>query len=118
MTSPKVKSNEIDEPQVEEKINTCSTTTPLTRQKRNRDEEITFKSSRKYIHRIDGNNLSIPGTNKDSLTVPFWKQLNDKQLSFQFQTKEIGSFSLLNRADEKQCFDDKRYLRGKYSFFV
>ena len=56
---------------------------------------------------------------QDSLSVPFWKNLNRRQSSFEFQTTEIGSFSLLTRADEKECFEDKRYLRGKcfYIYF-
>lgn len=89
---------------------------PSTQDKRKRDEETSVGSSSKYRHTSDGNRSATTMIEQDSLSVPFWKHLNNRQSSIHFNTNEIGCFSLLTRGDEKECFEDNRYLRGKYSF--
>ncbi|CAF0725253.1 unnamed protein product [Rotaria sordida] len=115
MASAKTKSDEKDEPVIEEETGVFQRTiqqiSPSTKEKRKRNEEIPVESPKKCSHRSDGNRCSITEMKNNSLSVPFWKNLNHRQSSFQFQTHEIGYFSLLNRTDDKECFEDKRYLR-------
>lgn len=119
MANPKVKSQEKDQVIIEEDIGVFQRTIEQSSpSKRKRDEEIPDESPKKYTHTSHGNRsatTTIAPVKHDSLSVPFWKHLNGKSSSNQFQTTEIGSFSLLTRAEEKECFEDKRYLRGKYS---
>ncbi|CAF2999220.1 unnamed protein product [Rotaria socialis] len=89
---------------------------PSTNEKRKQYEDNLVESPRKCIHNSDGNRCLIKENKQSSLSVPFWKTLNRQQSSFQFQSNQIGYFSLLNRKDDKECFEDKRYLRVyKYS---
>jgi hypothetical protein len=122
MASAKAKPQEKDEFVIEEEAGVLQRTieqiSSSTKEKCKRDEDIPDESPNKYIHVSDGNRAATTTkrTEEYSLSVPFWKNLNYKQSSFQFQTTEIGSFSLFTRADEKECFEDKRYRRGKCSF--
>jgi hypothetical protein len=120
MADAKVKAQEKNELVIEEESGVFQHTTerisPLTKEKRKRDEDISVEPPSKYIHTSDGNRSATTVTKQDSLSVPFWKNLNRQQSSFQFQSNEIGCFSLLNRTDDKECFEDKRYLRGKCSY--
>jgi len=116
MANAKVKPQEKDEIVIEEEIGVFQRTIEQTSHKFIRDEETSGESSNNYIRVSDGNRSARTTTEHGSLSVPFWKHLNHKQPSVQFHTDEIGYFSLLNRADEKECFEDKRYLRGKIFF--
>jgi len=123
MASAKIKSHEKDEVIVEEEIGIFERTieqgtSSPKKEKRKRDDEFSITSPSKYKRNSDGNR-SAPTTTtaaveQYSLSVPFWKTLNRGKPPF--QTAEIGYFSLFNRAAEKECFDDKRYLRGKFSY--
>jgi hypothetical protein len=93
-----------------------TTTQQISPSKRKREEEIPTESSKKYMHTADNNRLATTTREQNSLRVPFWKDLNRRQSSSEFHTNEIGSFSLLTRDDEKECFEDKRYLRSKYFY--
>ncbi|CAF1535183.1 unnamed protein product, partial [Didymodactylos carnosus] len=55
----------------------------------------------------------IFSTSDSHLDVPFWKKIMSNRPFF--EPKEIGNFSLLNRGDTKECFEDDRYLR-KYIY--
>jgi hypothetical protein len=69
----------------------------------------------KSRHDVDRNrSASTAIVNDDSLSVPFWKQLNVRQGPNRFRTRSIGEFSLLTHNNTKQCFDDQRYLRSKF----
>jgi hypothetical protein len=116
MANAKLKPQEKD---IEEEIGVVQRTTQQVssskQEKRKRDEEIPAESPNKYMHGSDGNRSVTTTTRKqNSLRVPFWKDLNHRQSSAEFHTTEIGTFSLLTRADEKECFEDKRYLRSRY----
>lgn len=118
MTSTKPKSQEKDEVVVEEEIGVFERTieqvvsSSPTKQKCKREDEFPVMSPSKYRQTSDGNRSATTTTVKqDSLSVPFWKTLNRRRQS-SFQADEIGYFSLHSGADEKECFDDKRYLRG------
>jgi hypothetical protein len=117
MANVKVKPQETDGVVIEEEIGVFQRTTqqisPPKQEKRKRDEEIPAESPSKYMHVADGNRSATTTRVQDSLRVPFWKDLNRRQSSAEFHTTEIGSFSLLTRGDEKECFEDKRYLRSK-----
>ena len=106
-----------DDVVIEEEVGVIQRTiehrSPSTQEKRKRDEDGSFQSPNKYRHSSDGHR-SPAVAKQDFLTVPFWKQLNNRQPSVQFHTREIGSFSLLTRDDKKECFEDQRYLRGKF----
>jgi hypothetical protein len=122
MANAKVKPQEKDKLVIEEEIVVFQSTTeqisPSKTDKRKREEEIPAESPSKHKHVSYGNRSATTTMKEDSLSVPFWKHLNYKQSSGQFHTVEIGSFSLLTRADEKECFEDQRYLRGKcFSIF-
>ena len=109
MANVKVKLQEKDEE--ETGVIQRTTTEHISPSKRKREEEIPSESPKKYIHTGDNNRVA---TVQNSLRVPFWKELNRRQSSSEFRTNEIGNFSLLTRDDEKECFEDKRYLRSKY----
>ncbi|CAF3339487.1 unnamed protein product [Rotaria sp. Silwood1] len=115
MASAKVKSDEKDELVIEEEIGIFQRTTkqisPSSTQKRKQNDNARVESPSKYIHHSDGNRIATTGMKNNSLSVPFWKNLNHRQSSFQFETHEIGSFSLLSRTNDKECFEDQRYLR-------
>jgi hypothetical protein len=95
---------------------------------RKRTHESSHESPSKYRQSSDGNRtaIAVPTTTtttttaarEHSLSVPFWKQLNDKNAASQCETRQIGCFSLLKRTDDKECFEDKRYLRGTESVFL
>jgi hypothetical protein len=122
MASAKIKSPEKDEVIVEEEIGIFERrieqgTSSPKQEKRKRDDEFSVTLPSKYKRTSDGNRSATTTTaavEQYSLSVPFWKTLNRRQPPF--QTDQIGYFSLFNRADEKECFDDKRYLRGKCSY--
>ncbi|CAF1215856.1 unnamed protein product [Adineta ricciae] len=77
--------------------------------KRRRDDYHSVDSQNKYRQHSDGSRFATTTTEQDALPVPFWKHINRGQIAF--ETRDVGCFSLLNRADDKECFDDKRYLR-------
>jgi hypothetical protein len=122
MADAKVKTQEKEEVVIEEEVGVFQRTTerisPVIKEKRKREEESPVESPSKYVHTSDGNRSArtTTTTEQDSLSVPFWKHINRRDSSFQFQSNEIGSFSILRRTDDKECFDDKRYLRGKCSY--
>ncbi|UJR33888.1 hypothetical protein I4U23_021309 [Adineta vaga] len=84
--------------------------------KRPRYDQHSTEPPSKYRQHSNRNHIGMRTTvEQDVLSIPFWKHINRQQTFF--QTREIGYFSLLNRADDKECFDDKRYLRVyKYPF--
>lgn len=119
MAYAKAKPEEKNEYVIEEKTDKFQQGSSSTIHKHKRDEDITHESSSNYKRTSYGNRFSTTTVNnEDSLTVPFWKKLNYRQSSIDFHTNEIGNFSLLTHDNEKQCFDDKRYLRGKYLFLL
>jgi len=124
MANAKAKPQKKDEFVIQEEIGVFQRTikqiSPPIRDKRKRDDETSEESPTKYVHVSDGNRsaTTTKRMEEDSLSVPFWKNLNHQRSSFQFQATELGSFSLLTRADEKECFEDKRYRRGKCSSIV
>ncbi|CAF1271075.1 unnamed protein product [Rotaria sordida] len=122
MANAKIKSDEKDEPVIKEDIGVFQRTTqqisPSTQEKRKRNEDIPVESPRRYIHRSDGNRYATTEMKNNSLSVPFWKNLNHRQSSFQFQTHEIGYFALFNQIDDKECFEDKRYMSVGESDFI
>ena len=85
------------------------------KRKREDEEDGPNRSSNKYKHTADGNRTAVTtnSSSRRSLTVPFWKNINRRQSSGEIHTREMGTFSLLTRNNEKECFDDKRYLRSK-----
>ena len=52
------------------------------------------------------------------LKVPFWKQLNQRHGLSHLRTRHLGCFSLSIRNNIKECFEDKRYERGKNLFML
>lgn len=84
-------------------------------EKRKREDDTEKQSPKKYQHREDGSRAATATTHRNSLTVPFWKNLNRRQASTEFHTAEIGTFSLLTGDNTKECFDDQRYLRSNSS---
>jgi hypothetical protein len=122
MANTKLKPQEKDELVIEEEIgvfqHTIEQISPSRNEKRKRDDEIPSESPHKYTDISGRNRLAKKTIKQASLSVPFWKQLNGNKPSIQLQTNEIGYFSLLNQTDEKECFDDKRYMRSKYSFHL
>lgn len=100
---------------------TVEQVSPSQQEHRKRTHESSHESPSKYRQSSDGNRTAVtpPTTTtsarEHSLSVPFWKQLNGSHASSQCETRQIGCFSLLKRTDDKECFDDKRYLRGKES---
>ena len=117
MASTKSKAQE-KETVIEEECGIIERTTqqisPPSRDKRKRDEDVFLESPNKYRNASNGNRSATTSQEHDSLSVPFWKNLNRRQSSAEFHTTEIGTFSLLTRANEKECFEDKRYLRSTY----
>jgi hypothetical protein len=115
MANAKLKPQEKD---IEEEIGVVQRTTQQIssskQEQRKRDEEIPAESPSKYMHASGGNRSVTTTREQNSLRVPFWKDLNYRQSSAEFHTTEIGTFSLLTRAGEKECFEDKRYLRSRY----
>ncbi|CAF3736466.1 unnamed protein product [Adineta steineri] len=113
MASAKVKTQDEDEVIIEEEIGvfeqTIKQVSAPTTEKRKRDDELPTGSPSKYASNSDRDRSGTTTAELDALPVPFWKKLNYRQPFF--ETNEIGFFSLINRADEKECFDDKRYLR-------
>lgn len=87
-------------------------------EKRKDHEDNYVQSSNKYIRHSDETNSAAIQTNKSFLNVPFWKNLNRQQSSAYFQVNEVGYFSLISRTDDKQCYEDKRFLRRKYYLFI
>ena len=126
MASVSSKSNEhAEELTIEEESGTIKRTVEqishLQKEHRKRTHENPHDPPSKYRQSSDGNRTAItpPTTTtaarEHSLSVPFWKQLNRRDASSQCGTRQIGFFSLLKRTDDKECFEDKRYLRGKES---
>lgn len=111
MTSANVKIQEKDDVVIEE---------TSTGEKRKHDGEFHSKSSPNKYHRTSDSRRSPPKTTanqRDFLSVPFWKHLNNDRICSGFQPTEIGSFSLLTRDNEKECFEDNRYRRGRKFFY-
>ena len=87
---------------------------PPQNEKRKRLHESSHELPNKYRPTSDGSRVA-PAPREASLPVPFWKQLNSTHASSQCQTRRIGHLSLLKRIDDKECFEDRRFLRGKWS---
>ena len=119
MNNPKVTPREKDDVVIEEEGGVFERKIehiPSSAQgKRRQDDYHSVDSQNKYRQHSDGSRFATTATQPDALSVPFWKHINRGQITF--ETREVGCFSLLNRADDKECFDDKRYLRGKSLFF-
>ncbi|CAF2705172.1 unnamed protein product [Rotaria sp. Silwood2] len=115
MANAKIKSDEKDQLVIEEEVgvfqHTIKQISPSTTEKRKQTEDTHVGSPTKCMHHSDGSRFSKTQMENKSLSVPFWKNLNHRQSSFQFETHEIGSFSLLSRTNDKECFEDKRYRR-------
>lgn len=109
MAQPQAKDDVIIEEEGGVFKRTIEQVTPRTSAKRPRDEQVPAESPSKFQHTTGGTRFAA-ATKQESLPVPFWKKLNHRHPAF--QTREVGHFSLLNRDDDKECFDDKRYLRG------
>ena len=98
MASAKLKPEEKQEIVIEEEIgvfqHTIKQISPSTQEKRKQDEVGSLDSPSKYIHHADRNRFETRAGEENSLKVPFWKHLNQRQSSFQFRVDEIGCFSL------------------------
>ena len=89
---------------------------PFREQKRKQNETSPMESPVKQKQVSESARPSAPVPKEEFLSVPFWKQLNRPSASCHFQTREVGCFSLISQTDEKECFEDKRYLRSNYPF--
>lgn len=119
MTEAKVKSCEDDSVIIEEEKGVLERkiehVSPSKNEKRKREEDTPNDSPNKYKHSADGNRAAANSSHLPFLNVPFWKNINRRQSSTDLRTTEISTFSLLTHDNQKECFDDKRYLRSKLS---
>ena len=117
MASARVKPQEEGGVVIEKETDVIQRTTqqisPSKAEKRKRDEDIPTESSKKYVHTSDGHRSATTSREQASLRVPFWKQISRQKPFTEFHTTEIDSFSLWNRGDKKEFFQDNRYLRSK-----
>ena len=115
MAEVKRKAAESEQVMIEEESGVIEQISPSKNEKRKREEDADERSPNKYKHTADGSRAATTSSQRNSLTVPFWKNLNRRQSSTEFHSTEIGTFSLLTRDNTKECFDDKRYLRSNSS---